>query len=468
MSNVTIDQNGVYSGAAWCSVAIGVNGGGKVVVNSGTYSAETIAEDANAAQGTWVAYVMSSGGTLEINGGTFTGGDSATASAANACGIICADRAAVVNIHGGTFNAQRAILDMRNNVGSLPNPIATLYGGDFSHNPTVSGLYSSNLINVAEGKVAVQQANGRWTLVDGVATAEALAEAVAAGGDVVLGADITVDEPVIIPEGKTVTLDLNGKAINAAETTGNHIYALKNYGTLTITDSSNNGSINSRGIYNYSSLTLNSGKISAIDGNGGYAVNNQSGSTFIMNGGWIAADYEDGDAPAAGNYDATALNVPSDSEATLNSGKITNAGNFTFAISSAGTLNIPASSTLTIEGRHGAISVSGGLTTIDAGTYSIPENTENTDNVVYTYGSGKITINGGTFIGDNDVPNGGTCVYDSNGGVTINGGTFGHSSGGDVWGTTGTVIKGGTFENLTETSHIAEGYKLVNGRVVAE
>ncbi len=164
LSNVTIDQNGVYSGAAWCSVAIGVNGGGKVVVNSGTYSAETIAEDANAAQGTWVAYVMSSGGTLEINGGTFTGGDSATANAANACGIICADRAAVVNIYGGTFNAQRAILDMRNNVGTLPNPIATLYGGAFSHNPTVSGLYSSNLIKVAEG-LHVIASDGNYIVV---------------------------------------------------------------------------------------------------------------------------------------------------------------------------------------------------------------------------------------------------------------------------------------------------------------
>ena len=42
---------------------IGVNGSGKVTVNSGNYSAKTIATDANAAQATWVAYVMSSGGT---------------------------------------------------------------------------------------------------------------------------------------------------------------------------------------------------------------------------------------------------------------------------------------------------------------------------------------------------------------------------------------------------------------------
>ena len=164
LTNVKIDQRGVYSSAAWCSVAIGVNGGGKVTVNSGDYYAAAIATDSNAAQATWVAYVMSSGGTLDIKGGTFTGVVAETASAANACGLICADRAAVVNIYDGIFNSNGAILDMRNNVGTQPNPIATLYGGNFSADPRVSGLYSSNLIKVAEGKEVVDGTDGRWTI----------------------------------------------------------------------------------------------------------------------------------------------------------------------------------------------------------------------------------------------------------------------------------------------------------------
>ena len=164
LNNTKIVQEGVYSSAAWCSVAIGVNGDGKVVVNSGEYSAKTIATDANAAQGTWVAYVMSSGGTLEINGGTFNGAVANTASAANACGIICADRAAVVEINGGTFNSNGAILDMRNNVGTQPNPTATLKGGTFSADPTVSGLYSSNLIKIADGHVLIDNGDGTWTV----------------------------------------------------------------------------------------------------------------------------------------------------------------------------------------------------------------------------------------------------------------------------------------------------------------
>ena len=317
--------------------------------------------------------------------------------------------------------------------------------------------------------------NGVWTVVvdpaakNGSTEYATLQEAFNVGGDITLLRDVTVAEPVVLAEGKTAVLDLNGFVINGAEeSTVKHIYAMKNYGTLTIKDAKSNGSINSRGIYNYGTLNLNSGKISALDGNGGYAVNNQSGSIFVMNGGWIAADYEDGDAAASGNYDATALNVPAGATATLNGGKITNAGNFTFAVSAAGTLTVPVESTLVISGRHGAISVGGGETTINAGTYSIPENTENTDNVVYVYG-GKMTINAGTFIGDCDIPNGGCCVYDANGGVTINGGVFGNSSGGDVWGTTGTTIKGGTFENLIEKQHIAEGYEMnANGAVVAK
>ena len=164
LNNTKIVQEGVYSGAAWCSVAIGVNGGGKVTVNSGSYYAAPIATDANAAQGTWVAYVMSSGGDLIINGGTFHGVVAEKAAAANACGIICADRAAVVNIYGGTFKSNGAILDMRNNVGTQPNPVATIYGGNFTADPTVSGLYSSNLIKLADGYKVFDNGDGTFTV----------------------------------------------------------------------------------------------------------------------------------------------------------------------------------------------------------------------------------------------------------------------------------------------------------------
>ena len=229
LTNVKIDQKGVYSSAAWCSVAIGVNGGGKVTVNSGDYSASAISTDTNAAQGTWVAYVMSSGGTLDIKGGTFNGVVAETAAAANACGIICADRAAVVNIYGGTFNSNGAILDMRNNIGTQPNPIATLYAGTFSADPRVSGLYSSNLITVAAGS-EINEANGIWTVrVAPVAmigeteyeTFEAAVAAAKAGDTVTLLKDVTLTEELQMPA--DITLNGNGKQINGTIYAGGNL-----------------------------------------------------------------------------------------------------------------------------------------------------------------------------------------------------------------------------------------------------
>ena len=298
-----------------------------------------------------------------------------------------------------------------------------------------------------------------------VTTEAALNEALTTGGEVTLGADINVAAQIEIPAGKTVVLDLAGYEIvggwNGSSTT-NHIYVLSNRGTLTIKDSGTEGKIVSRGIYNYGELILESGIIDACDGNGGYAVNNESGSTFIMNGGVVSASYEDGDAPTTGNYDATALDVPAGCTATLNGGKITSVTNYTYAISLAGELIVPETSTVEVTGAHGAISISAGSADIAGGTFICSGVQGQTDNVVYVSG-GSMDISGGTFEGDSDGASGGCCVCDLAGGATINGGSFSKSSGGDVCGTTGsTTINGGTFENLTETQHVAVGATITN------
>ena len=229
LTNVKIDQKGVYSNGAWCSVAIGVNVGGNVTVNSGNYSASAINTDANAAQGTWVAYVMSSGGTLNIKGGTFNGVVAETASATNACGLICADTKAIVNIYGGTFSSNGAILDMRNNTGGTPNPSATLYAGTFSADPRVSGLYSSNLIKV-DSKSDIKEENGKWVVfVRPVAkigeveyeTLEAAIAAAKAGNTITLIEDVTLSSEVTLPAG--ITLNGNGKQINGTIYAGGNL-----------------------------------------------------------------------------------------------------------------------------------------------------------------------------------------------------------------------------------------------------
>ena len=231
ITETTVSQTGVYN---WNSVALGVSNGAKMIVNSGVFTSDP---DGNE-KGNWVAYVMSSGGTLEINEGTFNGTVAETANASNACGLICADRAAVVNIKGGTFNSNGAILDMRNNVGTQPNPVANLSGGTFSADPRVSGLYSSNLILVAEGFV-VKEDGDNFTVVEykpaamvGNTEYGSIDEAIAAWTNnttLTLLADVTLSDVVTIKSTEHHILDLSTFTMTAAE--GMNAFVIQACGT---------------------------------------------------------------------------------------------------------------------------------------------------------------------------------------------------------------------------------------------
>ena len=225
LNNVTVNQTGWYSNN-WNSVALGISGGAKMTINSGSYTSNPNGDT----RGTWVAYVMSSGGILEINGGSFNGTVGQTANSANACGLICADAKAVVNINGGEFNSTGAILDMRNNSGATPNPKAVLAGGTFSADPRVSGLYSSNLISVAKG-YEVKGENGTYVVskkpeanVNGTPYVGTFAEAVASAksGDIVTVLDdVTLSESLTLPAG--IIFNGNGKQIDGTINAGGNL-----------------------------------------------------------------------------------------------------------------------------------------------------------------------------------------------------------------------------------------------------
>ena len=286
-----------------------------------------------------------------------------------------------------------------------------------------------------------------------VSTEADLTTALGKDGNVVLGSDINVATQIVIPSSVTVVLDLNGYDIiggfNGASTT-NHIYVLSNYGALTVKDGGTDGAIVSRGVYNYGTLVLDGGTIDACDGNGGYAVNNETNSTFIMNGGIVTASYEDGDAPASGNYDATALDVPTGSTTTLNGGKIISVTNFTYAISSSGTLNVPKTSTIEVKGAHGALSVSGGTATIEGGKFICSGVQGQTDNVCYISG-GAVNVSGGIFAHEGDKVNAdsGAAVVMSGNSATLNisAGSF-TGLNGSISGNANTTITGGSFDNV--------------------
>lgn len=100
------------------------------------------------------------------------------------------------------------------------------------------------------------------------------------------------DSALVIPEGKTVTLDLNGYTINrnlsAAAENGN---AITNNGTLTLTGGGKiigaNNTSNGGAVLNNGTLTIENAELSGNTAYKGGGVYNSSGAVLIINGGSI-------------------------------------------------------------------------------------------------------------------------------------------------------------------------------------
>ena len=228
LTNVKVEQKGMYT-APYNSMAISVNGGGTVTVNSGTYSTECLtAEEANnqgTTHGPWVAGVLNSGGTLIINGGTFSNdnfGENDLATAAR--GAILADTGAKIEINGGTFNALAKVIDIQNNLGDASkNPKVLLAGGNFSSNPcTYDGL-----ISVTEGKVVLPPKEDEvyYTIGDPVVKVGntgygSIDEAIAAWTNnttLTLLANVTLNDVIKISSTEMHTLDLGTYTLTGAK-----------------------------------------------------------------------------------------------------------------------------------------------------------------------------------------------------------------------------------------------------------
>ncbi len=135
---------------------------------------------------------------------------------------------------------------------------------------------------------------------EGVTTAEALAAALTAGGEVRLDADITsVGAPVTVPAGVTATLDLNGHTLMVSKYTAKKDQVLVE-GNLTLTDSVGTGKV-------CSDYTGTSGRVVSVSGSGslqlvggtittegmeksGSAVYVAANCKFTMSGGSVYAD----------------------------------------------------------------------------------------------------------------------------------------------------------------------------------
>lgn len=165
LDDCTAVQTGLYT-APYMSMAVAVSTNGKATVNSGTYStvpaAASDAYNQGTSHGSWAVGVMNSGGTLVINGGTFSNGNYGDDSLATAArGLVFADSYGNVVVNGGIFNALKAVFDFQNNLGAT-SPLFTLYGGTYSANPEIVSSYGS--VVIADNHVVLDNGNGYWSI----------------------------------------------------------------------------------------------------------------------------------------------------------------------------------------------------------------------------------------------------------------------------------------------------------------
>lgn len=255
-----------------------------------------------------------------------------------------------------------------------------------------------------------------------------LQEAFNVGGNVTLLRNVTITETVVLAEGKTVVLDLNGKTLAAAD-----MNVVKNNG---------------------GTLTIENGTITRTGDVVGYSVNNASGEITVEN-----ATIQRGLYTSGSKLTATNANISHeqssrhaiyawDCEVIINSGTFhnDNAGNATLMAS--------GSSVVTING--GTFSIADGRSSLGWTSSMIDQNS-----------TSQVIVKGGLF-------NGGFRINSADTKLTIEGGEFNTNNGSAFTDYSGTkVVKGGKFTDTGAQNwakkYIAEGYEMnANGEVVAK
>lgn len=215
-------------------------------------------------KGERTAYISNIGNAapeLTINGGTFSGGINTIKNDDNAKLVIC----------GGSFsNVTQAVVQNNN--------VAEIHGGTFNaadHHAVENRHYNSNYnagsVTITDGNFtgALYMTDGAtWNITGGTFTDLANAVKYAADGATIKLAD-DVNGQVVIPTGKTITLDLNGHKVTAP--TNDRYDAIINKGTLTVTDSKKTGEIYSGknagiGVGANSTTTIEYAKVTGQEG----------------------------------------------------------------------------------------------------------------------------------------------------------------------------------------------------------
>ena len=279
-------------------------------------------------------------------------------------------------------------------------------------------------------------------VVQKITNEERLRAAVNAGGNVVLEGNITLSEPLVIPQGKSVTLNLNGFTLeNSKDFREDSLVIVDSGASLVVTG---NGTIRSAGNgikmtqdngydpNKTASLVMESGtveaKSAAIIGNG-----TRHGTSITINGGTLKGD-------------GGAIYHPQQGKVVINGGSLTG-GEFG------------------VEMRAGELTVNGGTITATSKDFNIGANgsgstTHGVAVAVVPYSADRpvtVTINNGKLKGQHALHQ--EILKDNTGDVTlaVNGGTF---TGEVVAKGEEKFISGGSFSNAPAENLVVENWSV--------
>lgn len=357
--------------------------------------------------------ISPAGYTTTVTGSALTGMNNFPYHDTNAYAAIVVGDNNTVTVSGGSITASTT----KGNIQAIVTATGTGSTIDISSTTTLAldgetaqyvliGAYGSNNIKIPSADAATL-AKQNLTLDNGKVVPilnheDALHAAVAAGGTVTLEDNITLTKSLVVPAGKTVTLNLNGKTVSLETNSTDIKQLITNNGTLTIqgtgklTFKHNAGStaFAANTIVNCGTLTIAGGTIENTTASGiCYAVDNNSTSADVsvtVSGGSLVcntSNYGDGIRQFAnGKGNSVSVNGGSVSSIWMQNpsdGDTQNTGNPTASLSiSNGTVNA-----VYVEPSTGfTVSITGG--TIAAVSY-----TDNNDSARVPKGF----ITGGTF-----------------------------------------------------------------------
>ena len=199
----------------------------------------------------------------------------------------------------------------------------------------------------------------------------------------------------------------------------------------------------------------------AVDAGNGETINVIGNTTEVIN----IADNAVIDLNFSEGVTLNGYILAPNADLTINDGTISNTNSAKSAVQiNAGKLELnnvnitSARHAMRIEGTNGEV-----IATINGGTYKLHEVASQTQHVLNAGGDGSqvtVTINNGTFVGPKGTASdSGSAVNVKSGStVTINGGEFSGGKNHTLSAAGTLIVKGGTFDQVVNASHLAEGY----------